>query len=404
LIEYKYFQRYSQDCKPYIWPLSPMDKVLDKIPVTLVSLLLASLPFSIAANSVLLAALAAWMLFEMLRSPDMRKNLKGAGHPIPWAVIPLIYGISILYSHDYHRALNQWLNLSPLFVMPLAFLTFRLDQNISRFRVISGLALCVSIVIHILVNAGLFDLGSKEAAMGSFFHDREKNAWIFWAGFLSWLGGQEHKIMNRFFQSALFLGLLYFGNLTLILLAAFCWLAAESTFTGRGFKLAGPGILIFGGSMVMFALVFFPSFSMALQEAGQNILALAGRTSVSPGLQEYFIHLKMGFLQWWTHPFAGTGIGDYIHAMWNEYHDHGMEAPNYPHSQWVHLLVSTGMMAFGAGWILIRSWKPLTGTQRLILALVLTSFLFMAPLKSQISATALMMAVLLIPGYGRNQA
>lgn len=380
-----------------------MGKAVDIIPTFLFSLLLASLPFSIAANSVLLAALFALLVFELIRSGERRKALKDAGHPLTWAMIPLIYGISILYSHDFNRAINQWLNMAPLLVLPAYYMVFDLDKKNSSFRTITGLALCGSLLVHAIVNAGLVSLGSKEAGLASFFYDSEKNAWIFWAGFLTWLGVRDRTVINRFFQSVLFLGLLYFGNLTLIILAAFCWFISEQRFKGRDYKFIGPMILIVGGSMGMFALVFFPAFSVSLQEAGQNVLAMTGRGSASQDLTEYFVHLKMGIIQWWTHPFTGTGVGDYIHAMWNEYHRYGLEAPNYPHSQLIHLFVSTGMMTIGACWILIRSWKPLPGIHRIFLALILASFIFMAPLKSQISSTALMIAVLLIPGYGRSQ-
>lgn len=380
-----------------------MVKSVDRVPTILFSLMLASLPFSIAANSVLLAALTGWMVFEWMRSGNSFKTLKDAGHPLTWAMIPLIYGISILYSHDLTRAFNQWLNMAPLLVLPLFFLVFDLNKKLSGFRMVTGLALCGSLVAHAMVNAGIISLSTKESGMFSLFHDSEKNAWIFWAGFMSWIGAQERPAVIRVFQWALFLGLLYFGNLWLILLAAISWFVSETRFKGISLPLIGPMILIAGGSMVVFALVFFPAFTVSLREAGQNVLAITGQTSASPGLNDFFVHLRMGMIQWWTHPFAGTGVGDYIHAMWNEYHVHGLEAPNYPHSQLIHLLVSTGIMTVGAAWALVKSWKPLPANHRIILALILASFVFMAPLKSQISSTALMIAVLLIPCNGKSQ-
>lgn len=380
-----------------------MGKAADIIATILFSLLLASLPFSIAANSVLLAAMSVLLVYELIRSGDGRKTLQDAGHPLTWSMIPLIYGISILYSHDVNRALNQWLNMAPLLILPAYFLVFDLAKKNSVLRKFAGLALCGSLLVHALINAGLLSLPSKETGMASFFHDSEKNAWILWAGFLACLGVKDRTIVFRVFQSVLFLGLMYFGHLTLMILAALCWFISEHRFKGGDLKFIGQMILILGGSMGMFALVFFPAFSLSVQKAGQTVLAMTGRSSIGPDLTDYIVHLKMGIIQWWTHPITGTGLGDYIHAMWNEYHGRGLEAPNYPHSQLIHLLVSTGMMTVWAAWVLIRSWKPMPGIHRIFLGLILASFIFMAPLKSQISATALMIAVLLIPGYGKSQ-
>jgi len=378
-------------------PTDTMAFSLKSIAVFLTLILLVSLPFSIALNSISLGLMALWVVYVMLAKPESRKSLTANKIRIVWLVIPLFYGISILYSNEFTRAINQWLILAPLLILPPFFSLFDLTKTRENWIKCYVLVILLVGLIQWLSAQGYLTLVNKEPGMVSVFYDSEKHSFIIWSAIL--LAGWYNP-NSRFWvwtTPVLFLNLFYYGHISLILITGITYLVMQLKIAENALSLVIPRALIFGTAIFIFSLVYFSTFRTQLSEALFNIVAVYTREAWTKQAIDYLSDLKFSFAQWLKHPFTGVGLGDYVDAIWNEYHDHGLEAPEDPRSQFMHFLVSAGLSGLAAFYIIMSSWRK-SGCVVILYLILASSVLFIAaPFKSQVSASAFMIAVLLLP-------
>jgi len=372
-----------------------MVRSLSAITGSLALLLVISLPFSIALNSIALVLIAVWIVIFWIFFPGYRNQLQGNRIELNWLSIPFVYAISVLYSANFDRGINQFLNLTPVLLLPLFFI----QSTIKNWLELLSKAYTASILLVSLINIlsifQILPLDSKETTVSSLFHDAEKTSFIIWSGILL---GCRSSSSSRFWlwtTPLLFINLFYYGHIVLIFMASSTYLLLQLLPASRQRPDMVSRILIFGTFIIILSLVYFNTFRTHLADAMFNLVAIYTNEAWTSGMSGFLIDLKFSFIQWIKHPFTGVGLGDYLDAIWNEYRDHGKEAPGYPYSQLMHILVSCGAMTFWVVWVLISSWIKYSRNRFLFFILIASILVFAAPFKSQVTATAFMLAVIL---------
>lgn len=329
--------------------------------------------------------------------PENRTTLKEDKVTLAWLMIPLFYGISIFYSRDFGRAANQWLNLAPVLLLPLFFTVG--DLKINREKLLKTYVICVLMVglLQLVTALGMIAWNSQDPAMTSVIYDPEKHSFIIWSAIAlsSWYSSR-----SVFWQIAvplLFLNLFYYGQVDLILLSCLSYLVILMTQQHRKSRPIFAQTLIFGTGVSIISLVFFKVFRANLSDGLYNLVAIYTGENWTNRMSAFITDLRFSWYQWLKHPLTGVGIGDYADAIWNEYHQHNLEAPGYPHTQVLHFLVCAGSAAIFVLFSLVLSWRKMAWSKMVYLLLAIVVMIFAAPFKSQVTSTAFMLMVLMLP-------
>lgn len=372
-----------------------MVKTLTSVTFFLALLLLITLPFSLILNSIGLVLIALWMIVLWITQPGFRNEFKQKNNEFVWLAIPFIYGISILYSREFKQAIHQWLNLLPLVILPL-FFAIPLPK---KMTVLLVQAYVLSILIVGLLHlTGSFQFLSRTETVPTYISllpDAEKYSFIIWSGIL--LSGFQ-STGSRFWSwvtPLLFINLCYFGHLGLIVASCSTYLIIQLLHTPQRSTEIVSKALIFGSFIFILSLVYFTAFRQQVTDVLYNLAAIYTREAWTPGITTFFEEIKINFIQWTKHPFTGVGVGDYVDAIWNEYHDHGKEAPLHYSSQIMHMLVSTGFMALWVAWISGSYWMKLDRNRMIYFLLVISILFFTSPFNSLATSSAFMIAILL---------
>jgi hypothetical protein len=372
-----------------------MVKTLTSVTFFLALLLLITLPFSITLNLIALVLIALWMIILWVSQPRFPGEFQQKNNDLVWLLIPLIYGISTLYSRVLEQAFHQWLNLLPMVILPLFFalpLPKKMTGLLTQAYILSIL---IAGLLHL---TGLFQFITPEgdaSTANSQLPDADAYSLIIWSGIL------VSALQNRsslFWSSViplLFINLCYFGPLSLIVASCLTYLVIQFLQTPQRSSVILSRTLIVGSFIVILSLVYFTSFRHQVSDSLYNLAAIYTREAWTPGITGFFEEIKFNFTQWAKHPFTGVGVGDYIDAIWNEYHDQEKEAPKHYSSQFMHMLVSTGLMALWFAWISVSYWIKSERNQTIFLLLVISVLFFTTPFNSQATTSAFMIAILL---------
>jgi len=370
-----------------------MVRYVNSITGFLALLLVITLPFSIALNSIALVLIAVWIVILWIFLPGYRSQLKGKNDELTWLSIPFVYAISVFYSANFERGINQFLNLTPVLLLPLFFILTTLKNWFECLAKIYILSILLVSLLNVLTIFQILPWDSKEVTVSSLFYDAEKTSFIIWSGILLACRPGSFSRFWLWSTPLLFINLFYYGHMVLIFLASLTFLLIQLRPASQQRPEMVSRILIFGTFIFILSLVYFTTFRMHLAEALYNLVAIYTNEAWTSGMSGFLFDLKFSFAQWIKHPFNGVGIGDYVDAIWNEYRDHGKEAPAYPLSQLMHMLVSSGAMTIWVVWVLVSSRMKYDRSRLLFFLMTVSILLFAAPFKSQVTATAFMLAV-----------
>lgn len=334
--------------------------------------------FSIAAQSILLVImLLAGVIYYFSKE---RRNAGKIDSRLVWLSIPAVYLFSLFYGRDFIRGWNQWLNMVPLIVLSLYFFVFR--AHLKKHYLVIGFitAVLVSVVGHVLLPVSLPGW-IKGTIPISLFHTADQNSWIIWAAAILSIDYIDNKLIKVLLFLIFELALLYFGS---IRLAAFAWIFYIIHCLSQKISIKELAVQLVTSFpiVIIISYTLFPSFNLTVSQVSEYSFKLKNE-------------IVFSWYQFLKHPITGVGIGDYLHAMWNEYNDHNLTNPDKPFFQFFHLLVSTGLVGL---WPLYMIWNTLRLDR--IPAVMLTLFfltclLFFAPFTSQVSCSAFILPFLI---------
>ncbi len=310
-------------------------------------------------------------------------------------IIPAIYLFSLSYSKNFVHGWRQWLILMPLVVLPIYFYLARPLLRVKPLILVLGVTAATSVVLHYLVGFGWISITIKTTVPLSIFHRAEINSWIWWSAALMMILAFPVRHFAQILSLILILGLMHLGQVGLLILLAIAvfsysfGLLPKTTFNAGLFFIAMPCLVLLG-------IIFFDVFTKNIFILGDTILNAYRKNDWQQTVLDYGHEAQYSLNQWWKHAINGVGLGDYVDAMWNEYHDHNQHIPAVPAQQIGHMLVSTGLLAFGAIYGIIRYYIHSSPREIVAVVVCLLGLIFFMPFFSQVSTTAFTLALLLI--------
>ncbi len=337
--------------------------------------------FSIAGQSILMGVMLIASVGRLFYDIDAIKS-NGEKQDFIWLVIPIVYLFTLFYCRDFYRGWNQWLNMAPLTVLSIYFFVFK--NQLKRSILVQGILIAtgMSMLCHVLFPIFKWSAWVIEELPWSFFHSREQNSWILWSASLVGVVFIKRPVLRFVFFILIEIAFLYFGSARF---AIFILLFYSVTVAAEGHSIRNL-VVQCALSLPLICIISYVLFT-AFHD---TILSFSGYVI------SYSNEISFSWNQMLKHPLTGVGLGDYIHAMWNEYNDHNLPSPDKPNFQFLHLMVSTGVLSFiPVYWI----WKN-NLTERnpvfTITIFMLLGLLFFAPFTSQVSCSAFILPFLVI--------
>ena len=364
----------------YLEPILKMDRNrITEYSSWLGAVYIAISVFSIAGQSVLLVFM--FLVSVIYYFNNERRNTGKIDSRLVWLSIPAVYMFSLFYCRDFLRGWNQWLNMVPLIVLCFYFFVFsaHLKKQYLVFGFIS--AVLASIAGHILFPVFQLPGWIKGTTPISFFHAADHNSWIIWAAAIIAIDYIKNKLVKVLLFLIFELALLYFGS---IRLAVFVWIFYIIHFLTRKIsikELAVQMVTVFP-ILVIISYTLFPSFNAVLAQVPEYSLKIKNE-------------IVFSWYQFIKHPITGVGIGDYLHAMWNEYNDHKLTNPDKPFLQFFHLVVSTGLVGLWALYMILKTLRIENTPVFMLTLYFFACFLFFAPFTSQVSCSAFILPFLI---------
>lgn len=194
----------------------------------------------------------------------------------------------------------------------------------------------------------------------------------------------------------LVIGLMYFGQIGFLCIAYFLYLIMEWKIERDEMADLLNRAMIFLPVFFILGWIFFNDFQNSVNNLTAALLSLYTGEEVLGPVKWFMLDARASFLQWWMHPFAGVGIGDYTDAMWNQYQALKLDPPpNAPFQQINHMMVSAGILVLP---VLVYIWhkystdiKPI----KIIAKVLIVSLILFAPFESQISSFVFLFPILL---------
>lgn len=295
---------------------------------------------------------------------------------IVWTFIPLVYLLSLLYSRDFQKGWYDWVKMSPVLVLPLFYNLFQNEINQNRWwwkLYIGGIAL--QGVFHLLFNWYNISLHWKRESFPiSLFYFKDQQSWIIWSGILIACIALQKMSHRKVAVGILLLYLNYFGLVHIAGSAVIFYFLMEVFYWKTTLKSILVDILFICG-LHFVSFQCFESFRNGLSQLGAFI---------STG----FTEIKYSYNQFNSHPMNGVGLGQFIHAMWNEYNVHQVSMPEKYKFQFFHGLVSTGLVFFLPVVLVFRKYEKSMILIRMVGLYTLIILFLFSPFQSQVSAMA----------------
>lgn len=336
--------------------------------------------FSVAGQSILMIV----MLLAVGGHIYLNKQTWRLGlinRSLVWLSIPAVYLFSLFYCRDFNRGWNQWLNISPLIVLCIYFYVF--NHHLQKAILLRGFlsAIVLSIFCHLVFTVFQLDVWMKPGSTKSFFHSAEQNTWLIWAAAILTILFIKNKVLQPLLLFFFEFALLYFGSIPKAIFLLIFYIVIKNM-QGVSIRILAIQLVLAFPLLFIISYAFFPTFNSVLFESLDQIMKSKNEVVFS-------------WYQFLKHPITGVGLGDYIHAMWNEYNDHSLTNPDKPYFQFLHLLVSTGLLAFLPFYLIWNKYRFESYPVNILALFLFVSLLFFAPFVSQVSCSAFMIPLLI---------
>jgi len=335
--------------------------------------------FSIAGQSILLGMMSLVSVGWFGLNKMARHNQIEMGDLI-WLSIPVVYLFSLFYCRDFYRGWNQWLTMAPVTVLSIYFFVFK--NQLNKAVLVRGILIAtgLSVLAHVLLPVFNWSDWINEEPPRSFFHTLEQNSWILWSAALVGLLCLKRPAIKFIIFILIEIALLYSGSVGL---AVFILIFYGVHVVQEGDSIRNLGVQWALTLPILFiiSISFFTSFYETVASFFEYRI-------------RYSNEIVFSWNQFLRHPLSGVGLGDYIHAMWNEYNSHNLPNPDKPHFQFLHLLVSTGVLALVPVYLI---WKSSLIERRPVFTItvfMLLGLLFFAPFTSQVSCSVFILPLL----------
>ncbi|MBK6818045.1 MAG: hypothetical protein KA109_12890 [Saprospiraceae bacterium] len=354
-------------------------------------------PYSIAIHSICLGlmvlVICGWYGYNHTWLQSIRMDAV-----LTWCLIPIAYLLSLFYTHDFMRGWHQWTNMTPLLILPLFFKFLIREEEKPKLIIGFAIACSTSVLLHFWAHHGLHLFSWHSTSPLTLFYTASKNAWIWWSA-LVLLILYKRTWLHIILMLILGIGLMYLGYLSLLISAGIWYIISDRKRLGAGPNDLWVKLGVFLPTIFLSAWVLFDASHSTLLMWYETGLSFYTKSNMPLMAEAYFQDAHFSINQWWMHPFNGVGLGDYIHAMWNEYNTHGLQVPDSPAQGFLHFAVSCGMIAVVALVMIYKSYNDHHKTALPLAIFLILHFVVFVPLISTISAAVLLLPILLSPSF-----
>ncbi|MEP7321632.1 MAG: hypothetical protein ABI761_06920 [Saprospiraceae bacterium] len=363
-----------------------MNKILETTSLIICFGFAVTVPFSMAASLITMLGMGGLILVKILANKDALRKILHPQKDLIWMLIPLVYFISLSYSRNFHRGWEQWQILLPLIVLPIFFELFSFQSMRIKPGTVYVIACVISILLHFIPYTIWPAQLVKSLGPTSLFFTPVQNSWIWWSAIMTLILKTDKVKADQLFMMILLSAMMYLGQVGLLLLVYIMYVIKEWKQDRDELSEMLTRVMIFLPLFFISGWIFFPAFQNSVLNIGYALLSLYTKEEVVGPVKWFITDATCTIQQWWLHPLSGVGIGDYIDAMWNQYQSIKLDLPEAPYQQIGHMLLSGGMMFLIVFFLIWNAYRSSDRYTKSLVAILLVTMIFFAPLNSQISA------------------